>query len=86
MEKGRLHLKHLGVWVLYPLGYFGYALLRGESLGVYPYPFIDVAKLGFAQVVFNALAILLGFVVIGLMLLGLDRWQGGRLARARTQP
>ncbi|MET3054668.1 Pr6Pr family membrane protein [Pseudomonas alkylphenolica] len=86
VEKGRLHLKHLGVWVLYPLGYFGYALLRGESLGVYPYPFIDVAKLGFAQVVFNALAILLGFVVIGLMLLGLDRWQGGRLARARTQP
>ncbi|MNO10428.1 hypothetical protein D3C81_2342920 [compost metagenome] len=53
---------------------------------MYPYPFIDVAKLGFAHVLVNALAILLGFIVIGLLLLGLDRWQGGRLTKARTQP
>lgn len=86
VEKGSLRLKHLGAWLLYPLGYFAYALLRGQSIGVYPYPFIDVARLGYGQVLLNALAILIGFIAIGLLILGLDHWQGGRLAKARTQP
>ncbi|MDD1015843.1 Pr6Pr family membrane protein [Pseudomonas rubra] len=86
VEKGSLRARHLLAWLLYPLGYFAYALLRGQVIGVYPYPFIDVAELGYARVVLNALAILLGFVTIGLLLLGLDHWQGGRLAKARTQP
>jgi len=42
--------------------------------------------LGYAQVLLNALSILGGFVAISLLLLGLDHWQGGRLAKARTQP
>ncbi|MEG1039637.1 MAG: Pr6Pr family membrane protein [Pseudomonas sp.] len=86
VEKGSLRFKHLLTWLLYPLGYFALALMRGQSIGVYPYPFIDVARLGYGQVLLNALAILLGFIAISLLLLGLDRWQGGRLAKARTQP
>ncbi|MEE1868266.1 Pr6Pr family membrane protein [Pseudomonas auratipiscis] len=86
VEKGSLRLKHLGAWLLYPVGYFAYALLRGQSIGAYPYPFFDVVKLGYGQVLLNALAILVGFIVIGLLVIGLDRWQGGRLAKARTQP
>ncbi|QBF28179.1 hypothetical protein EXN22_21745 [Pseudomonas tructae] len=86
VEKGSLRARHLLAWLLYPLGYFAYAMLRGQVIGVYPYPFIDVAELGYVRVVLNALAILLGFIAIGLLLLGLDYWQGGRLAKARTQP
>jgi len=86
VDKGTLRIKHLVAWLLYPVGYFAYALLRGHSIGVYPYPFIDVATLGYGQVLINALAILLGFIAIGLLILGLDHWQGGRLAKARTQP
>ncbi|MDD2048572.1 Pr6Pr family membrane protein [Pseudomonas putida] len=86
VEKGSLRLRHLLAWLLYPAGYFAYVLLRGESIGVYPYPFIDVASLGYGQVLLNALAIVLGFIAIGLLILGLDHWQGGRLAKARTQP
>ncbi|MBH3428950.1 Pr6Pr family membrane protein [Pseudomonas alkylphenolica] len=86
VEKGNLRFKHVALWLLYPLGYFAFALLRGHSIGVYPYPFIDVSKLGYAQVVLNALAILIGFIVIGGVMLALDHWQGGRLAKARTQP
>ncbi|RWU22397.1 hypothetical protein DM813_14570 [Pseudomonas alkylphenolica] len=86
VDKGSLRLKHLALWLLYPLGYFAFALLRGHSIGVYPYPFIDVSKLGYAQVVFNALSILFGFIAIGGVILALDHWQGGRLAKARTQP
>ena len=86
VKKGELRIRHLSAWLLYPLGYFGYALLRGHLVGFYPYPFIDVANLGYARVMLNALAMFAAFIVLGLCVLGLDRWQGRRLARARTQP
>ena len=86
VPKGSLRAIQILPWLLYPLGYFGYVLLRGHEIGVYPYPFIDVATLGYAQVILNALAILVGFVALGLLLISLDQWQGRRLAAARAQP
>ncbi|BBH47773.1 Pr6Pr family membrane protein [Pseudomonas sp. KU43P] len=79
VPKGSLRLWHLAVWALYPAVYFAYALWRGSEIGVYPYPFIDVASLGYGQVMLNALGVLAGFWVIGLVLLGLDWWRGRRL-------
>ncbi|WP_339545501.1 Pr6Pr family membrane protein [Pseudomonas sp. RA_35y_Pfl2_P32] len=78
VPKGRLRLGHIGLWAIYPLLYFAYLLLRGRSLGIYPYPFVDVEKLGYLQVFLNASGILLGFVVVALVALGLDRWRGSR--------
>ena len=74
VPKGLLRVSHIGVWALYPVLYFAYILLRGHLLGVYPYPFIDVGKLGYAQVFLNAGEILAGFFVVALMLVALDRW------------
>ena len=76
VPKGRLRLWHLAAWALYPALYFAYALWRGSEIGVYAYPFIDVASLGYGQVMLNALGVLAGFWAIGLVLLGLDRWRG----------
>ena len=76
VPKGTLRLRHIALWVIYPLLYFAYALLRGHLLAVYPYPFIDVDKLGYPQVFANAGGLLAGFVVIALLVVGLDRWQG----------
>ena len=78
VPKGHLRLGHIGLWAIYPLLYFAYVLLRGRSLGIYPYPFVDVEKLGYPQVFLNASGILLGFVVMALVVLGLDRWRGSR--------
>lgn len=78
VPKGTLRLWHLPLWLIYPLVYFIYALLRGHLLGAYAYPFIDVAVLGYPQVFINAGGILVGFVVIGLALIGLDRWRSAR--------
>ncbi|MHC6224322.1 Pr6Pr family membrane protein [Pseudomonas sp. X10] len=86
VDKSGLRLWHVLAWALYPVGYFMYALWRGEVIGVYAYPFIDVASLGYARVMLNALAVLAGFLGIGLLLLGLGRWQGRRLASAKAQP
>ena len=78
VPKGTLRFRHIGVWVIYPLAYFGYSLLRGHELAVYPYPFIDVDKLGYAQVFINASGLLVGFVLMGLLVIALDRWLGQR--------
>jgi hypothetical protein len=76
VPKGALRLKHIGLWVIYPLVYFAYALMRGHSLGLYQYPFIDVSRLGYPQVFINAGGILMGFVLVSLVVVGLDRWRG----------
>ncbi|ROM57787.1 hypothetical protein BK648_03195 [Pseudomonas poae] len=73
VPKGHLRFRHIGAWVIYPLVYFGYVLLRGDLLGQYQYPFIDVGTLGYPQVFVNAGGILAGFVAIALAVVGLDR-------------
>ncbi|WP_016773360.1 Pr6Pr family membrane protein [Pseudomonas sp. R62] len=75
VPKGTLRLWHLPLWLIYPLVYFIYALLRGHLLGAYAYPFIDVAVLGYPQVLINAGGILVGFVLVGLLVIGLDRFR-----------
>jgi len=79
VPKGTLRLGHIALWVIYPLVYFAYALLRGHLLAAYPYPFIDVEKLGYPQVFINAGGLLAGFVVIALLLIALDRWRARRV-------
>ncbi|UEL24313.1 Pr6Pr family membrane protein [Pseudomonas fluorescens] len=73
VPKGRLRFKHIGAWVIYPLVYFAYVLLRGHLLGQYQYPFIDVATLGYPQVFVNAAGLLAGFVLIAVAVVGLDK-------------
>ncbi|MGE8150758.1 Pr6Pr family membrane protein [Pseudomonas vancouverensis] len=78
VAKGSLRVRHIGLWLIYPLVYFAYVLLRGHLLAVYPYPFADVGKLGYPQVFINAGGLLTGFVLIALVLIGLDRWLAKR--------
>ncbi|MFL6534160.1 MAG: Pr6Pr family membrane protein [Pseudomonas sp.] len=82
VPKGTLRLGHIGLWMIYPLVYFAYILLRGDLLAAYPYPFIDVASLGYPQVFINAGGVLAGFVGIALGVVGLDRWLGRRSVKA----
>ena len=78
VPKGTLRLGHIGLWMIYPLVYFAYILLRGDVIGDYMYPFIDIGTIGFTKAFINALGVLLGFVVIALILVGMDRWASRR--------
>ena len=73
----RARLKGTGPlwWAAYPLAYFAYALLRGHFDGRYPYPFMDVGKLGWLQTAINAGGIALGFVIAGYALVWFDSWR-----------
>ncbi|WP_122588430.1 Pr6Pr family membrane protein [Pseudomonas viridiflava] len=78
VPKGLLRLKHVLFWALYPIVYFAYILLRGDVIGDYMYPFIDIGTIGFTKAFINALGVLLGFVVIALILVCMDRWASRR--------
>lgn len=72
-------------WLLFPLGYLLWTFLRGYWVGEYPYPFVDVGALGMATVLRNAGAMLGLFVMLGLLLVLLDRTLARR-RRSRANP
>jgi hypothetical protein len=80
MPKGKLGWRDPWLWAIYPAAYLPYALARGLSGDIYAYPFINVDRLGWGQVLVNAFAIALGFVAAGFGLVALDRWLGVRRA------
>ena len=61
------------VWCLYPLLYFAYAMVRGEWLGTYPYPFIDVGAIGYPGAFTSALGLLVVFLIVAGLLLAVGR-------------
>lgn len=71
--KGQLRWRDPVGWAIYPLAYLPYALVRGQAEGVYAYPFINVAKLGWSAVMVNSVAIAVGFLIAGWVLLAIDR-------------
>ena len=73
VPKGRLRWRDPWLWAVVPLLYLLYALLRGAVAGIYPYPFIDVARIGWAETLTNAVAIALAFVGAGFAFVVLDR-------------
>jgi hypothetical protein len=86
VPKGSLRWSQVLVWQSYPAGYFFYVLLRGAINGWYPYPFLDVRKLGYGQVLIDAIAVLLAFMAVGSVLVALGRWQARRQAGATVSP
>jgi len=51
-------------WVIWPACYGAYALLRGALTGWYPYPFLNVARLGWDGVLPNLAGITVAFVIL----------------------
>lgn len=76
-----LRWHHPLLWSLYPMTYFGYAVARGSVDGRYPYPFMDVTKLGAAQTVLNAFGLAAAFVIAGLLMVAFSRVVGRNRAR-----
>ena len=60
-------------WLLYPLIYLIYILIRGAIFDVYPYHFINVTTLGYNKVIINCLWILLAFLSFSGIFLSISR-------------
>ena len=70
-------------WLVLPLAYFVYAMLRartGRPIGhtklLYPYPFMDPEKLGVKKFCLSVTAVLVGFFLLGCLFVALGRWMG----------
>lgn len=70
-------------WLVLPLAYFVYAMLRartGKPIGhtrlLYPYPFMDLEKLGPKRFCLSVAAVLAAFFALGCIFVGLGRLLG----------
>jgi hypothetical protein len=70
-------LRHL-VW---PLSYLAYVLVLGAITGWYPYPFINVGKIGYPRALLNALAVTVLLLIVGAVYRALDTRRGGAKAK-----
>lgn len=60
----RIPFKKALTWLLFPLAYATYTLIRGPIVHWYPYPFLNPANGGYGHVFVTALGIALGIVAM----------------------
>jgi hypothetical protein len=77
--KTKLAPRHIWFWVIYPIAYLAYSLLRGAVVDWYPYWFINPheAPGGWSGVILYSGAITIGFLLVSFALL----WLGNKLKR-----
>ncbi len=67
-------------WLIFPVVYFSYTLIRGAIVGWYPYPFLNVSSKGYGRVLADGVGILIAMIAVG----AATRRAGNRL-RARRE-
>ena len=72
----QLKWKNAFPWLIYPVVYMAYAIIHGAITKFYPYPFVDVNKLGYNKALLNA-----GGVLLIILLLSLSLIATGKLMR-----
>ncbi|HEY4090660.1 MAG TPA: Pr6Pr family membrane protein [Luteibacter sp.] len=60
-------------WLVFPAAFAAWTFLRGAMVHEYPYPFMDVSQLGYAQVLLNTGITGAVFLILGLIFVALDR-------------
>jgi hypothetical protein len=76
--KSAITLRQVGFWLIYPLLYVIYTLIRGAITGFYPYPFLNPDTVGgYGGVTLYCIGIFVLFLLVGWALIAL----GNRLPR-----
>lgn len=83
--KSKLNARQLGYWLIYPLLYLVYTLIRGPIAGFYPYPFLNPnpgahTAGSYGVVALYCVAIFIAFLLVGWLLM----WLGNTLRRNVT--
>ena len=82
VPKRSIPWKNVLTALIVPLLYIIWTLIHGTNTGFYPYPFLDVAKLGLEKVLINAAGMAAGFAGLGVLLTAIGRVSGPRTAAA----
>jgi hypothetical protein len=75
--RGRTALSDVGLFLVVPVGWLVYTLVRGELVDWYPYPFIDVNEHGYGVVLLNCLGVSALMVALLFVAVRLDRKLAG---------
>ena len=67
VDKAQLNYKQAFSWLIYPLCYVVMTIIRGAMINEYPYPFINVVKLGYPKAILNTIVIMLVFWLLALL-------------------
>ncbi|TIT70288.1 MAG: hypothetical protein E5W60_10800 [Mesorhizobium sp.] len=71
---GTTRWREISWWMVYPLAYLAYVLLRAPIAGEVPYPFLSVEKNGAASVAVSALATTGLFLLLCVIAVFADHW------------
>jgi hypothetical protein len=74
VKKHTLQWNNFLPWLIYPLLYLIYVMIRGAIFGVYPYPFIDVAQIGYPKALLNAVMVTGVIVIFSLLSVGYTKF------------
>lgn len=74
----RIPLSRAARWLIYPVVWIVYVLVRGALVDRYPYPFLDPGNGGYGTVALYCIAICVLFVLVG----GAVAWIGSTVGRA----
>lgn len=75
----KISFKTIWFWLLYPIIYMIYTLFHGFISSFYPYPFIDVTKLGLQTALINGVFVLIAFVVLSVILISISKMRTKRI-------
>ena len=65
--------KSIPSWLLYPLFYLAFILIRGSISNFYPYPFVNVTELGLQKVLINSSVLVFVFLSIAIGLVACSK-------------
>lgn len=83
VSKSNLKWKSATLWLLYPLFYLFFILLRGSFSGFYPYPFMNVDTLGYAKVLTNSLILCFAFLILSILLIAVAKLSGRKTSNTK---
>ena len=71
--KSEVTYKALPAWLIYPLVYLVFVLIRGYISAFYPYPFTDVNVLGYYKVFINSVGLLFAFLALSVLFIAISK-------------
>lgn len=81
--KGALRFRDIPAWLIFPVAYVAWTFVHGALSGFYPYPFVDVAALGYARTGVNVVGLFVVFLVLAVVITALDH-QWAKVTRRRS--
>jgi hypothetical protein len=76
--KSGIVLRDVAKWLIYPIVYVAYSLIRGAFVDWYPYWFVDVTQFGYPKSLAHTGLVLIAFAVFGFAYFGFSKYLSRR--------